>query len=54
MGSASFLGFSCPNLLFCFSEHVIFRNLYHIFVAGVGAFSGSFYFILIFLHLILG
>ena len=27
----------------CFSEPVIFRNLYHIFVASVGTFSGSFF-----------
>ena len=26
---------------FFFSEPVIFRNLYHIFVASVGTFSGS-------------
>ena len=44
MGSTSFLGFSYPNLLLVFSEPVIFRNLYRIFVASVGAFSGSFYF----------
>ena len=34
MGSTSFLGFSYPNLLLVFSEPVIFRNLYHIFVAS--------------------
>ena len=48
MGSTSFLGFSYPNLLlfvlFCFSEPVIFSNLYHIFLASVGTFSGSFLF----------
>ena len=44
MGSTSFLGFSYPNLLLVFSEHVIFRNLYHIFLASVGTFSGSFLF----------
>ena len=33
----------------------IFRNPYHIFLASVGTFSGSFfYFIVIFLYLILG
>ena len=50
MGSTSFLGFSYPNLLLVFSEPVIFRNLYHIFLASVGTFSGSFlfYFILFF------
>ena len=45
MGSTSFLGF--PTLTSCFlffSEPVIFRNLYHIFVASVGTFSGSFLF----------
>ena len=56
MGSTSFLGFSYPNLLLVFSEPVIFRNPYHIFLASVGTFSGSFlfYFIVIFLYLILG
>ena len=44
MGSTSFLGFSYSNLLLVFSEPVIFRNLYHIFLASVGTFSGSFYF----------
>ena len=55
MGSTSFLGFSYHNLLLLvFSEPVIFRNLYHIFLASsVGNFSGSFLFF-IFLYLILG
>ena len=44
MGSASFLGFSYPNLLLVFSEPVIFRNLYNIFFASAGTFSGSFLF----------
>ena len=49
MGSTSLLGFSYPNLL------LVFLNLYHIFVASVGTFSGSFfYFIVIFLYLTLG
>ena len=50
MGSTSFWGFSYPNLL------LVFLNLYHIFVASVGTFSGSFfyYFVVIFLYLILG
>ena len=52
MGSTSFLGFSYPNLLLVFSEPVVFRNLYHIFIASVGTFSGSFF--VIFLYLILG
>ena len=42
MGSTSFWGFSYPNLLLVFSKPVIFRNLYHIFLASVGTFSGSF------------
>ena len=45
MGSTSFLGFSSPNLVLVFSEPVNFRNLYHIFVASVGTFSGSFLFL---------
>ena len=48
MGSTSFWDF--PTLtcfVFFFSELVIFRNLYNIFLASVGTFSGSlFYFIL--------
>ena len=54
MGSTSFLGFSYPNLLLVFSEPVTFRNLHHIFLASVGAISGSFYFIFIFMYLISG
>ena len=42
MGSTSFLGFSYPNLLLVFLNLLFFRNLYHIFVASVGTFSGSF------------
>ena len=42
MGSTSVLGFSYPNLLLVFSEQVIFRNLYRIFLTSVGTFSGSF------------
>ena len=49
MGSTSFLGFSYPNLLLVFSELVIFRNLYHIFLASIGTFSGSFLFYFYFL-----
>ena len=44
MGSTSFLGFSYPNLLLVFLNLLFFRNLYHIFVASVGTFSGSFFF----------
>ena len=44
MSSTSFLGFSYPNLFLVFSEPVIFRNLYHIFLSSVGTFSGSFLF----------
>ena len=42
MGSTSFWGFSYPNLLLVFLNLLFFRNLYHIFVASVGTFSGSF------------
>ena len=48
MGSTSVLGFSYPNLLLVFSEPVIFRNLYRIFLASVGTFSGSFLFYFLF------
>ena len=48
MGSTSFLGFSYPNLLLVFSEPVIFRNLYHIFLASVGTFSESFFILFLF------
>ena len=44
MGSTSFLGFSYPNLLLVFLNLLFFRNLYHIFLAHVGTFSGSFLF----------
>ena len=44
MGSTSFLGFPTLTCSFFFSEPVIFRNLYLIFVASVGTFSGSFLF----------
>ena len=44
MGSTSFLGFSYPNLLLVFVNLLFFRNLYHIFLASVGTFSGSFLF----------
>ena len=46
MGSTSFWGFSCPNLLLVFLNllFLIFRNLYRIFLASVGTFSGSFLF----------
>ena len=53
MGPTSFLGFSYPNLLLVFSKPVIFLNLCYIFLASsVGTFSGSFFFLL--LYLILG
>ena len=54
MGSTSFMGFSYPNLLLVFLNLLFFRNLYHIFVASVGTFSGSFFFSIIFMYLILG
>ena len=38
-----FQGFSYPDLLLVFLNLLFFRNLYHIFVASVGTFSGSFY-----------
>ena len=38
----------------CFSELVIFRNLYRIFLASVGTFSGFLLFYFIFLYLVLG
>ena len=44
MGSTSFLGFSYPNLLLVFLNPLFFRHLYHIFVASVGTFSGSFFY----------
>ena len=44
MGSTSFLGFSYPNLLLVFLKLLFFRNLYDIFVASVGTFSGSFFY----------
>ena len=54
MGSTSSLGFSYPYLILVFSEPVIYRNLYHTFLASVGAFSGSGLLYFIFLYLILG
>ena len=56
MDSTSFLGFSYSNLL-VFLNLSFFRNLYHIFVASFGTFSGSFLFFIffvVFLYLILG
>ena len=45
MGSTSFLGFSYPNLLLVFLNLLLFRNLYHIFIAAsVGTLPGSFLF----------
>ena len=43
MGSTPFWGFSYPNLLLVFLNLLFFRNLYNIFVASVGTFSGSFF-----------
>ena len=48
MGSTSFLGVSYPNLLLVFLKLLFFRNLYHIFVASVGTFSGSFFLLSLF------
>ena len=44
MGSTSFLGLAYPNLLLVFLNLLFFRNLYQIFVASVGTYSGSFLF----------
>ena len=53
MGSTSFLGFSCPNLLFIFLDiHVTFRNLLHNFFASV--IGLLWVLIFFFLYLILG
>ena len=46
MGSTSFLGFSYPNLLLVFLNLLL--SLYHIFLASVGTFSGSFLFLSLF------
>ena len=43
MGSTSFWGFSCPNLLLVFLA-CYFWELVKYFFASVGAFSGSFLF----------
>ena len=44
MGSTFFLGFSCPNLLFVFSEFIIPRNLFHHFSRLLGLSLGLFLF----------
>ena len=54
MGSTSFLGFSYPNLLLVFLNLLFFRNLYHIFVASVGTFSGSFFILSLFFCIMQG
>ena len=46
MGSTSFLGFSCPNLLLVFLNLLFLGTCYISFFASVWTFSGSFYFIL--------
>ena len=48
MGSTSFLGVFLPKPASCFSEPVIFLNLYHMFLASVGLSLGLFYFHLFF------
>ena len=54
MGSTSFLGVFPPLPASCFSEPVIFRNLYHhMFLASVGLWV-FFIILFIFLYLILG
>ena len=45
MGSTSFFWVFLPLPASCFSESVIFRNLYHMFFASVGLSLGLFYFI---------
>ena len=47
MGSTSLLGFFLASTCFLFSELVIIIILFY-FLANVGTFSGSFYFILLF------
>ena len=42
MGSTSFFGVFLPSPASCFSEPVIFRNLYHMFLASVGLSLGLF------------
>ena len=53
MGSTSFLGFSYHNLLLVFLN-LLFLGTCIIFFSQGWTFSGSFYFIVIFLYLILG
>ena len=53
MGSTSFLGFSCPNMLLVFLNFLLFLGTCIIFFASDGTFSGSF-FSSFFLYLILG
>ena len=42
MGSTSFLGFSCPNLLLVFLNLLFLGTCIIFFFASVGTFSGSF------------
>ena len=50
IGSASFLGFSYPNLLLVFLNLLFLGTciIFYIFLKSVGTFFGSFYFILFF------
>ena len=55
MGSTSFLGFSCPNLLLVFSELVFSETCIIFFSQVLGLSLGLFLFhVFIFLYLILG
>ena len=48
MGSTSFFGVFLPSPASCFSEPVIFRNLYNIFLASVGLSLGFFFIFTVF------
>ena len=54
MGSTSFLGFSCPNLLLVFLNLLFLGTCIIFFSQVLGLSVGLFYFIFIFLYLILG
>ena len=54
MGSTSFLGFSCPNLLIVFLNMLLLGTCIIFFSEVLGLSLGLFYFIFIFLYFILG
>ena len=54
MGSTSFLGFSCPNLLLVFLNLLFLGTCIIFFSEMLGLSLGLFYFIFMFLYLILG